>query len=46
MGTNKNEESERERVLTDAELVAIWTAVPDNGYGRTCGRGWPPRRRS
>jgi integrase len=34
MGTNKNEEAERERVLTDEELAAIWTAVPDNGYGR------------
>jgi integrase len=34
IGTNKNEESERERVLTDAELVAIWKAAPDNGYGR------------
>jgi integrase len=34
LGTNKNEESERERVLTDAELVAIWKAAPTNGYGR------------
>lgn len=34
MGTNKNEESERERVLSDAELIAIWKAVPDNAYGR------------
>jgi integrase len=34
MGTNKNEESERERVLTDAELVTIWKSAPDNDYGR------------
>lgn len=34
MGTNKNEESERERVLSDAELIAIWKAAPDNAYGR------------
>lgn len=34
MGTNKNEESERERVLSDVELGAIWKAAPDNDYGR------------
>jgi integrase len=34
-GTVKAEESgPRERVLTDAELVKIWKAAPDNNYGR------------
>jgi integrase len=33
-GTNVNAETGRERVLTDAELVAIWQACPDNAYGR------------
>jgi integrase len=34
-GTNKASESgARERVLTDAELVTIWNAAPDNDYGR------------
>ena len=34
-GTNKASESKsRERVLSDAELVAIWKAAPDNDYGR------------
>ncbi len=31
--TNKREEKSRERVLSDAELKAIWTACPDNGFG-------------
>jgi integrase len=34
IGTNKQAESGRERVLTDAELVKIWRAAPDNEYGR------------
>jgi integrase len=34
-GTAKVEEGEaRDRVLTDKELVAIWNAAPENGYGR------------
>ena len=34
-GTNKASESKsRERVLSDAELAAIWKAAPDNDYGR------------
>jgi integrase len=33
-GTNKNsEDNERERVLTDNELVAVWKASPENHYG-------------
>jgi integrase len=34
IGTNVHEETPRERVLTDVELVAIWNAAPDNDYGR------------
>jgi integrase len=34
IGTNKNQETQRERVLSDAELVAIWRAAPDNDFGR------------
>jgi integrase len=35
IGTNKVYEGEpRDRVLSDAELVAIWKAAPDNSYGR------------
>ena len=34
-GTNKVERNKsRERVLSDAELAAIWKAAPDNDYGR------------
>src|SRR5262249_18561596 len=33
-GTNKGAEQERDRVLSDAELVAVWRATPDNDYGR------------
>jgi integrase len=34
-GTNRASESKsRERVLSDAELAAIWKAAPDNDYGR------------
>lgn len=34
-GTNKQSDSTpRDRMLTDAELVAIWKAAPDNDYGR------------
>ena len=34
-GTNKaSEDKPRERVLSDAELAAIWKAAPDNDYGR------------
>jgi integrase len=34
VGTNKKDEGgSRERVLTDAELVAIWNAAPDSDYG-------------
>ena len=34
-GTGKVEEADpRDRVLTDAELVEIWNALPDNDYGR------------
>jgi integrase len=36
VGTNKPEDSKpRERVLSDGELVAIWNACLDSGYGRT-----------
>jgi integrase len=31
--TNKREEKSRERVLSNAELKAIWTACPDNEFG-------------
>jgi integrase len=31
--TNVRQEKSRERVLTDAELKAIWTACPDNDFG-------------
>jgi integrase len=31
--TNKNPEHPRERVLTVAELVAIWNALPDGDFG-------------
>jgi integrase len=35
IGTNKQAiENRRERVLSDAELVAIWRACGDNDYGR------------
>jgi integrase len=35
IGTNKAKgEKPRERTLSDAELVAIWKAAPDNEYGR------------
>jgi integrase len=35
VGTNKPEDSKpRERVLSDKELVAIWNACFDSGYGR------------
>ena len=34
-GTNKAEENEeRERVLSDPELAAVWNAAPENDYGR------------
>jgi integrase len=34
-GTNKAEENgARDRVLSDAELAAIWLKAPDNDYGR------------
>jgi integrase len=32
-GTNRNEEVTRDRVLSPAELRAIWLALPDNDYG-------------
>ena len=31
--TNVNEETERKRVLSNAELVEIWKALPENDYG-------------
>lgn len=34
IGTNKNGEDDRERILSDAELAAIWHAAPANSYGR------------
>ena len=35
VGTNKAaEEKPRERVLSDAELAAIWNALPDSDFGR------------
>ena len=35
IGTNKHDDAEaRDRVLTDAELAAVWNAAPDNEYGR------------
>jgi integrase len=34
IGTNTRDTKPRERVLTDAELAAVWTAAPDNDYGR------------
>jgi integrase len=34
IGTNVQEEKPRARVLTDAELAAIWKAAPDEDYGR------------
>jgi integrase len=35
MGTNTQSDAEpRDRVLSDAELAAIWKAAPDNPYGR------------
>ena len=36
VGTNKaaDEETTRDRVMTDAELAAIWKAAPDSNYGR------------
>jgi integrase len=34
IGTNKRDEGgSRARVLTDAELAAVWNAAPDNEYG-------------
>jgi integrase len=33
IGTNKNVEKSRDRVLSNAELAAIWNALPDNDYG-------------
>jgi integrase len=34
IGTNKaSDDAERERALTDAELVKVWKAAPDNHYG-------------
>jgi integrase len=34
-GTNKSSEAKsRERILSDAELAAIWKAAPDSDYGR------------
>jgi integrase len=32
-GTNRNEEASRDRVLSPAELRAIWLALPANDYG-------------
>jgi integrase len=32
-GTNKNDEDERERVLEERELWAIWNTLPDNDFG-------------
>ena len=34
VGTNKQAETSRERVLTDAELAKIWMAAPATDYGR------------
>jgi integrase len=34
IGTNANPESARDRVLSTAELVSIWNAVPESDYGR------------
>jgi integrase len=35
VGTNKaSDDKERERVLSDAELVSVWNGAPDNDYGR------------
>lgn len=35
IGTNKHSDAEaRDRVLTDAELAAVWTGAPENDYGR------------
>lgn len=35
VGTNKASDGKsRERTLSDTELVLIWKAAPDNGYGR------------
>jgi integrase len=33
IGTNKNVEKSRDRVLSNTELAAIWNALPDNDYG-------------
>ena len=33
-GTNKNEESARDRVLTDKELLEVWNGCRDDDYGR------------
>ena len=33
IGTNKNAEKSRDRVLSGDELKAIWNALPDNDYG-------------
>ena len=34
IGTNTFDTKPRDRVLSDAELAAIWNAAPDNDYGR------------
>jgi integrase len=34
IGTNRNDEAKRDRVLSDDELVAIWRACRDDDYGR------------
>ncbi len=35
IGTNKHSNAKpRDRVLSDAELVAIWKAAPDSDFGR------------
>jgi integrase len=34
VATDKRKEASRERVLSDAELAAVWLACPDSDYGR------------
>jgi integrase len=34
VGSNRSEEKSRDRVLSDAELVAIWNACGDDDFGR------------
>ena len=34
VGTNKGEEKSRDRILTDAELAAVWIACKADDYGR------------